>query len=191
MTRREILRYTAFATGAAVSVPLASAFLVGCQSDFDDNYLPEFFTEEEFSVVKHLMNTILPKTDSPSAIQAGTHQVLDKMLLNVYDEEEQLEFRTSFAALNTHLTEVTGGKKFDKLASKKQLALLKELEQSEEEEEALQAVQAAYLDMKQQTIAYYLSSELIGKQYLNYLPIPGEYEACISLEEAGGKAWAI
>ncbi len=189
MTRREILRYTAFATGAAVSAPLASAFLVGCQSDFDDNYIPEFFKEEEFGVVKHLMNTILPKTDSPSAIQVGAHQVLDKMLLNVYAEEDQLEFRTSFAALNTHLKEAAGGKSFDSLGNKKQLVLLKELEQAEGEE--LEVVKSAYLDIKQQTIAYYLSSERVGKEFLNYLPVPGEYEACISLAEAGGKAWAI
>lgn len=189
MTRREILRYTAFATGAAVSAPLASALLVGCQSDFDDNYLPEFFEEEEFDVIKHVMNTILPKTDSPSAIQAGTHQVLDKMLLNVYEEADQLEFRTGFTTLKTYLTEATGGKTFDRLSEKQQLSTLKNLEQSEDE--ALEAVREAYLNIKQQTIAYYLSSEVIGTQFLNYLPVPGEYEACISVAEAGGKAWTL
>ncbi len=189
MTRREILRYTALATGAAVSVPLATALLSGCQSELQDNYVPQFFEEETFSVIKHMMNTILPKTDSPSAIGVGAHQVMDEMVLNVYTEEEQLEFQTQFKALQTYLSEAADAKAFDTLRPKQQLALLQTLEQSEAEE--LADVRATLLDVKQQTIAYYLSSEEIATNYLNYLPVPGEYQPCISLEEAGGKAWAI
>ncbi len=48
-----------------------------------------------------------------------------------------------------------------------------------------------YTEVKQQTIAYYLASEEISTKYLNYLPVPGEYKACIPLSEVGGKAWAI
>lgn len=188
MTRREILRYTAFATGVAVSAPLAGALLSGCQPELEDNYEPQFFTPEEFSVLKHLMNIILPETDSPSAIQAGAHQVMDKMVLEVYQEEDQIATRESFTALAQHLAE-TGGKAFDKLRSKQQLSMLQSLIGSEDE--ALKEVQDAFTNFKQQTIAYYLTSEAIGTQFLNYLPVPGEYQACISLEEAGGKAWAL
>ncbi len=40
-------------------------------------------------------------------------------------------------------------------------------------------------------IILYLSTEEIGLNFLNYLPIPGPYESCISLEEVNGKAWAL
>jgi len=50
---------------------------------------------------------------------------------------------------------------------------------------------AALLDIKQQAVAYYLSTKEIATNYLNYLPIPGEYEPCISLESVNGKVWAI
>ncbi len=58
------------------------------------------------------------------------------------------------------------------------------------EEEQLWA-DNTYNQLRQQTISYYLSSEEICTNYLNYLPVPGKYEPCITLEEAGGKAWAI
>jgi len=34
-------------------------------------------------------------------------------------------------------------------------------------------------------------TEEIATNYLNYLPVPGAYEGCITLESVGGKAWAI
>ena len=49
----------------------------------------------------------------------------------------------------------------------------------------------AYLNFKQQTVAYYLSTEEVATKFLTYLPVPGKYEACITVEEAGGKAWAL
>jgi len=58
------------------------------------------------------------------------------------------------------------------------------------EEEQLWADET-YNQIRQQTISYYLSTEEINTKYLNYLPVPGKYQPCISLEEAGGKAWAI
>jgi len=58
-------------------------------------------------------------------------------------------------------------------------------------EEQLEISDAFFQELKQQAIAYYLSTEEINTKYLNYLPVPGEYQACIPLSEIGGKAWAI
>jgi hypothetical protein len=185
MKRRTILQYTAYATGAVVGAPLVSVLLSGCQSEVVGNYQPVFFNEEEFGLVKNLVDLILPKTDSPSATEVGVHQMIDNMVSKVYTVEQQTDFRKGFEALSKYLTEAG----FEKMKAAKQLALLQKLDVSTED--SLKAVQAAFLDFKQQTIAYYLSTEEIGMNYLNYLPVPGEYQPCISLEEAGGKAWAI
>lgn len=185
MNRRTILQYTAYATGAVVGAPLVSVLLSGCQAEVVDNYQPVFFNEEEFGLVKNLVDLILPKTDSPAATEVGVHQMIDNMVSKVYTVEQQTDFRTGFEALSKYLTEAG----FEKMKADKQLALLQQLDVSKEE--SLKAVRAAFLDLKQQTIAYYLSTEEIAMNYLNYLPVPGEYLPCISLEEAGGKAWAI
>ena len=95
----------------------------------------------------------------------------------MYSPEQKEKFSESFAALKSYGT------------SESQLEQLKGIVASTEEKE--QMVKSAFLELKQQTIAYYLSTEEIATKYLNYLPIPGKYEACISLESVGGKAWAL
>jgi hypothetical protein len=182
MNRREILKYVAFATGAAISTPLITSILSGCNAPVTKNeeeYVLHFFSPAEFSELKALIDLILPRTDSPSAMEVGVHQIIDTMVGTVYKEEEKAVYRKKFDALMAHLNQGSGEK----------LSLLQNLEQSKNGD--LENVREAYFDLKQQTIAYYLSTEEIGKNYLHYLPIPGTYEACISLEEVGGKAWAI
>ena len=185
MNRRDILKYTTYVTGAAISAPLMSVLLSGCQPEVADDFQPQFFNNIELDLVKTLMDVILPKTDSPSATEVGVHQIMDNMVNQVYTTEQQGDFRIGLTALSDYLGEAG----FQKLKSEKQLSLLQALENSTSDN--LKPVRAAFLDVKQQTIAYYLSTKEIGMNYLNYLPVPGEYQPCISLEEAGGKAWAI
>ena len=55
MKRRDLLRYTALATGAAVSAPLASILLSGCKPDVvanDSDYQLKFFAQEKFTLVR-------------------------------------------------------------------------------------------------------------------------------------------
>jgi hypothetical protein len=190
MNRRTILKYTALATGAAVSGSLAGIILSGCGSDagdkaLADDYQAKFFTDGEMSQLRSLVDVILPKTDSPSASEVGVHKIMDSMVGEVYTPERQVEFRKGYAVLTEHLTKAGF---FDQKAAE-QVQILKTLDASKDE--SLAAVRGAYLDVKQQTIAYFLSNEEIGTKYLNYLPVPGEYQPCISVEEAGGKLWAL
>ena len=59
------------------------------------------------------------------------------------------------------------------------------------EEEADRPAKFAMIGFKQQAVTYYLSTKEIATEYLNFLPIPGVYEPCISLDSVDGKAWAI
>ena len=59
------------------------------------------------------------------------------------------------------------------------------------EEDVDKPAKFAFIGFKQQAVTYYLSTKEIATRYLNFLPIPGVYEPCISLESVDGKAWAI
>lgn len=184
MKRRDLLKYTALATGAAVSAPLASVLLSGCKPDVvanDLDYQLKFFDEEQFALVRQLVDIILPKTDSPAASEVKVHQIMDQFLGEVYTKKEQAAYQEQFITFKEYLDK----QNFAKQDAAQQLGILKQIDGSNE------TVQQTFLQLKQQTIAYYLTTEEIGMNYLNYLPVPGEYEACISLEEAGGKAWAL
>lgn len=187
MNRREILKYTALATGGALGAPLISSMLSACSSPppavVSGTESLNFFTTEEFNLVKELADTLLPATDSPSASAVQTHYMIDHMVGNVYDEEAKQKYREGFDALKTVL--LANGD-FTSLDSTERIQALLSLENSRNS-----LAGANYLHLKQQTITYYLSSEEIGKNFLNYLPVPGEYVGCISLEEAGGRAWTL
>ena len=188
MNRREILRYTALATGAAVAGPLVSSLLTGCRTDTaagTETGALAFFDPGEFDLVKTLADLILPKTDSPSASEVGVDLMIDHMVGSVYVEADQAAYRSGFTALAGYLDQAG----FKDLSGEQKTELLKALDLSSDE--ALSGVKQAFLDFKQQVIAYYLTSEEVGTHFLTYLPVPGPYEPCITVEQAGGKAWAI
>ncbi len=181
MKRREVLKYTAYLTGAALSAPLVSSILSGCNPEASTEgvaFDPQFFNPDQFSLLERLVDTILPKTDSPSATEVGVHRMVDHMLSEAYTEENQKSYQKGFEALASHL--------------EGEADLAAALQKIEAKDPSIsESVQKAYLDLKQQTVAYYLNTETIGKNFLNYLPVPGEYQPCIKLADVGGKAWAI
>ncbi|HMC01463.1 MAG TPA: gluconate 2-dehydrogenase subunit 3 family protein, partial [Flavobacteriaceae bacterium] len=138
----------------------------------------QFFNDEGFSLIKNLVDTILPRTDSPSATDVGVHQMIDTIVGKVYTKEQQQNFTKRFSSLKSYLGN-----------SKNYTESLQELLNPSEENNKL--AQEALLDLKQQTVLYYLNTKEISTTYLNYLPVPGKYKACISLEEVDGKAWAL
>ncbi|MEL7533997.1 MAG: gluconate 2-dehydrogenase subunit 3 family protein [Bacteroidota bacterium] len=181
MKRREVLKYTAYLTGAALSAPLVSSILSGCNPEASTQgvaFDPQFFNPDQFSLLSRVLDTILPKTDSPAATEVGVPRMVDHMLSTVYTQEDRADYQKGFAALKAYLTDT------EDLTTALQTIEAKDPSVSE-------AVQNAYLALKQQAIAYYLSTETIGKNFLNYLPVPGKYKPCIKLAEVDGKAWAL
>lgn len=179
-----MLRVTALLTGAAVSAPFATAFLSGCSRVSTDLSELHFFEPGEFERVAILADAILPRTDSPSATDVNVHFTIDSMLGLVFGENFKTRFRRQWRALEDYLAE----HRFTSLDADAQAALLSELDRGIDGEGD---ARAAFREFKQQTVAYYLSSEEVGKEFLNYLPIPGEYRPCIPLAEVNNKAWAL
>lgn len=174
-------------SGAAISAPLLGTLISGCQesatvsSTHDDL---QFFDSEGFSTLQTIIDTILPKTDSPSATEVGVHHTIDTMVGTVYTSEEQEQYKTDLESLLTYLD-----KSFIDLSKTEKLNKLLSLES--QDATVPEAAKNGFKAIKQQTIAYYLSTEEVGTKFLNYLPVPGEYEGCIDLSSVNGKAWAI
>ncbi|GLR16421.1 gluconate 2-dehydrogenase subunit 3 family protein [Portibacter lacus] len=181
MKRREILKYAAVATGAALSAPIILSLNSCKPDDFVkvENYKPTFFNDAQFNTLQSVVDFILPETDSPSASDLGVHQMIDNMVGNVYTEENRTKYKESFEELYRQLTT---GKDFAKENETSQKEIISALNGKAVE---------AFREIKQQSVAYYLNTEEIGTKFLNYLPVPGKYEGCISLESVGGKKWAI
>lgn len=184
MNRREILKYTAMMTGVAVSGPLLSSILSGCtvQKESLSDFQSQFFSKEDFQIVQRLVDTILPKTDSPAASEVGVDQTIDTIIARVYSKEDKDAYAKKFSSFIRYLNDQS----FMEGNEDEKLTILEKANESEQDD-----VRKAYLEFKQQTISYYLTSEEIGEKFLNYLPVPGAYEPCIPLESVGGKIWSL
>ena len=181
------MRYAAWFSGAAVSAPLAGVILSGCSTSVQEEALGQglsFFNQSDFDLVTSLVDAILPRTDSPSASDVGVHRMIDHMAGNVFDSEHRASFTNGFAALRSFLED----EGYEDKGPEDQLSILTSLESGNAPSKK---IEAAYRDLKQQVVAYYLTTEEVGTNFLTYLPVPGEYQGCISVEEAGGKAWAL
>lgn len=179
MTRREIIKYTSYITGATLCAPVLGSILSGCKADMADIDIQflNFFSKEELTSIEKIIDTILPKSDSPAATEVGVHYLIDRMVGQVYSEKQKEDYRKGFESLISHLKD-----------SKNLTQTFLDIEKGSVTDEV---VKNAYHHIKQQTVAYYLSTEEIGINFLNYLPVPGEYVACTTLEEVGGKAWTL
>lgn len=185
MNRREMLKFTAFLTGGAVSASFASVFLSGCSRPAEEVSDLLFFGSEQFEIVTLLADTILPRTDSPSASDVNVHYTIDTMIGLVFDTGFKNKFLKQWADLENHLIVHN----FQRLNQAERVELLRRLELNRNSD--TENARLAYVELKQQTIAYYLATEKIGKNHLNYLPVPGGYEPCITVDDVENRAWAI
>jgi hypothetical protein len=181
MERRELIKLVTLATGSALIIPFTSNLLVACkqvEKQDESDYALQFFNNEDFSLLKNLVDVILPKSNSPSATEVGVHQMIDTIVGKVYSVEQQQNFTKKFSNLKSYLKN-----------SKNYTQSLQELSNSSEETHNVS--KEAFIDIKQQTVLYFLNTKEVATTFLNYLPVPGKYKACISLEEVDGKAWAL
>lgn len=212
MNRREILRYSAYAAGFAVSAPLASAFFTSCKSDpaiTDMAYKPAFFSDAEYQYISKMADAMLPSDGTPGALDVGVPQMIDKMIGEVYNKENQDKAREGLTLLMKKMdADNPGG--FAMLENDKALMYLQdqdlhyksakaEMTMSGEDVPTAQAVESdeadaksAYFTLKSMIISSYFNTEEVATTMLAYDPVPGVYIPCGDLQElTGGKAWAI
>lgn len=192
MDRREALRKTALLMGAAVSATALAGIMQGCKATPELTYVPSFFTEDQARIVSELAQTIIPKTDTPGAKEAGVPGFIDQILKECYKKEDQDKFITGLTEFEA-AAKAAHGDSFIYLDAEKQLAFVKA-----QNEAAVNAVKADpsqprpfILTAKELTLLGFFTSEPGATQVLQYEAVPGSYKGCIPLSEAGnGKTWA-
>lgn len=192
INRREALRRTALLMGAALSAPAIAGVLNGCSAKPSINWKPEFLSSEQGTLISQLSEIIIPKTDTPGAIDVGVPEFIDKMLKDVYSKEDQDRF---IAGLNEFddAAQKESGDVFIGMDVEDQLTFVTRVHK-----EGVETMKAKPSDpkpfimaVKELTLLGYFTSEVGATKVLQYAPVPGAYKGCVPLEEAGnGKTWA-
>jgi hypothetical protein len=143
----------------------------------------DLLSSEALALLNEVGETILPTTeDSAGAKAANVAAFMQSIVRDFYDEREREVFIAGIAQLNDASRAQFAGRDFMALSNDQRHELLLAFERAKPPPEY-------YRMMKQLTVWGYFSSEIGAKQALNYLPVPGMYQGCITVEP-GAKAWA-
>lgn len=193
MNRRDVLKYTSLSFGYLATAGAVSALVSGCKVEPKIDFEPKFFSLDEASTVRTIVDAIFPKTETPSASEVGVVEFTDSMLGEVAGEEEKGLFKQGLQLLN-EAAQAKGGKIFNDLDAAAQVELLKEIDTnaySEEENAQDKGLSQFWRGVKGNTYFGYFNSETIGKDVLAYAPVPGPYEGCTDISVSGGKVWSL
>lgn len=218
MNRREAIQRVALLMGGAISAPALLGVLEGHAKEPGPDWKPSVLDKDELAVVSRIADIIVPRTDTPGALDAGVPAFIDAMLKEVYSKESRDRYLKELhdfdaAARKAH------GKPFLKLDAQQQKALVQKFQdaaiaderaaKAEEQKKLLQEVRGSamlpqrteasvwahprtfVMTTKELTLLGFFTSKVGATQVLQYVAIPGAYHGCLPVNQAGnGKRWA-
>ena len=188
--RREALKRTAMLMGGALSSSAIAGVLQGCTAQPELNWQPKFLTEDQGRLVAEVAERIIPKTDTPGAKDAGVPEFIDLMLNDIYIEEEKQRFVAGLDQLEQDSQQTYSDSFIDLEPTQQDELLSKYAAQAEESKDP--ETKPFFAMAKELTMLGFFTSEVGATEFLQYVSVPGKYEGCMPIEEAGeGVAWAI
>jgi len=197
MDRRKALQKVGLLAGAAVALPSAISLLQSCKDTPRLTWKPEFFSDIEAKTISGIVDIILPRTDTPGALDVNVDVFIDKVVAQTYDTQGQQKMKADIAAFN-EACKTDFGAGFIDLNTEKKITVLQKAEKTSGKFNpgvwgktvGKQEPIGFYRSLKSTAIWAYMTSEEIGEQVLSYDPVPGNYEPCKPVSEVGNK-WSL
>lgn len=195
--RRELLYRASMLLGGAISAGTAAGVLAGCTTAPapEDTTTPMsgFLRPSEMAIITAMADQIIPRTDTPGAIDAGVPAYIDRMASGYYRDIERGVLRAGLMQIATDTMEYRG-KTFAELSSEDQVTLMKRYDQAQYEQTRANAGNPTatphfFRMIKELTIIGYCVSEPGATKLMKYAQTPGPYRGDIPYSEVG-KAWA-
>lgn len=207
MNRREIIKGLALSFGYVVAAPSVLSVLESCSSK-NETWQPIFLSKKEKHVVTHLVDIILPVTDTPGGLDVNLPQFIDMMAQDMFSDDEKNIFKEGADVFAFRFREMFNkdigrsdreemeqlfASYFD-LHKEDQNKVLytqsKPIEQVASEEMEAYKMYKFLINIRSLSLFGYFTSEKVGKEVLNFDPIPGRYEPCVPVSEIGN-SWTI
>jgi gluconate 2-dehydrogenase gamma chain len=189
--RREILRYIGIASVAS-TFPGFSKWAFACAEEHasapapqadSHSYQPLFFTPQQYRMVEHLAEMIIPEDDTPGAQKAGIAEFIDFMVANrvpvsasrevrstqdaiEMGEEAQNRFLSGLDWINAR-SHSEFGRTFMDCTSEQQNSLLEELAYKAKFKPTTESGRAFFQFMRDYTVVGYYTTK-IGLQSIGY-----------------------
>ena len=172
ISRRDVIRNLVIAVGGS-SLLGASGGSVALDA-LTPSAAPLFYTERERALLSRVADLLLPRTDTPGALDVQVPGILDQLMTEWASGETQASHRAALATLDAALGAEVGGDFVDAGAG--------------EAERALAAVDAAafgdaplegYRGLKGLITQAYFSTEAGAVEEQGWVAIPGRWDPCV------------
>lgn len=181
MERRTAIRKTVQWLGLSLSAPAVMGLLNGCRPAVHLNWEPKFFSPEEARLVGQIAETILPRTETPGALDLQVDRFVDLILKDCYPEKEQELVRLGLLQLQADCL-ATYAASFEDCSAGQQFELLRQYENQSWHALRTGATDPTFFAiLKELTLLGYFTSETVMTTLLNYQPLPGRYDGCIPI----------
>lgn len=183
LTRREALRRAALFLGAALSPSVLEGALQAATLPAGNGSLPRWLDARQFETVSAAVERILPKTDTPGALDVGVPAFIDLIYGKYLSGDERFVFATGLKEVEA-LARSRAGKAFAQMAAAEQDDVLRTIAEASQKRE-----KTFFHLLKELTVTGYFTSETVGKTVLHYDPVPGRWDACIPISDVGRRNW--
>ena len=207
MNRRDTIKGIALSLGYVVAAPTVMGVLESCTSK-SKTWSAVYFTEKEQHFVTYLVDIILPSTDTPGGLDVNLPQFVDMMSQDMFSADEKNVFKEGSEIFASRFSEKFG--KDISVSNKKEVAELfavyfdlppkeqgkiqfmqsQPIDQITAEEKDNYKMYKFLLNIRSLSLLGYFTSEKVGREVLNFDPIPGRFEPCVPVSEIGN-AWTI
>lgn len=189
MERRELLKMIAAATGAAmIGLPALGSAQAPATTAKD------LFSAADVALLDEIAETILPRTGTPGAKDAGVGPFMARFVNDCYTASEQATFRTGLADIDKR-----AGGSFVALAPQARIALLRRLDAEARKRTArvtdtgaaakANAMPHYFTMIKQLALFGFFTSKVAATEVLKYVAVPGRYDGDMAYAP-GTPAWA-
>jgi len=170
MNRRDLLKKGVYGlAGVSLSSTLIST-LQSCTSI--EKYNPHYFSKTEFSLLFNIVDFLIPKTETPGALEMKVPQFIDIIISETYNNESKNNFSNKLKSLiedfksnNIDLTD------YNSMKSK----FVNDFNNKTHQE--------IYNQIRDLTVWGFKTSKEIALNVLNYNPIPGYQLGCIDIDK--------
>ncbi len=170
MNRRDLLKKGVYGlAGVSLSSTLIST-LQSCTSI--EKYSPHYFSKTEFSLLFNIVDFLIPKTETPGALEMKVPQFIDIIISETYNNESKNNFSNKlklliedFKSNNIDLSD------YNSMKSK----FVNDFNNKTHQE--------IYNQIRDLTVWGFKTSKEIALNVLNYNPIPGYQLGCVDIDK--------
>jgi hypothetical protein len=179
MQRREVLSFLGAAALAPLLAPLSPEQRWTLGESLHDRMAGgtrgRALSRARMALVVALADTILPRTDTPGAVDVAAPEFVDLLLAEWYPEEERRELVAGLDALDARCRQAQGAS-FADLDPTKRTAFLLTVDGHDGPKGS---PEAAYRSVKDAIVYGYLTSKPIAPLVRRFPIIPGRFDGCI------------